>query len=149
MILGAGEMSRITAQSLKSRGAQSIIVSNRSFDRAEELARELNGQAIRFDDWANSLKEVDVVISSTGAPKSIVQPQHINDVRRARKFRPLFMIDLAVPRDIDPGVGHIEEVYLYDMDTLQKLANQNKENRQSQIKACENIITTELQKLGY
>lgn len=148
MILGAGEMSRITAQSLVSRGARSIFVSNRSFDRAEELAAEMGGQAVRFDDWQSVLTKVDIVISSTGAPHSIVQRADVEKVRRARKFRPLFFIDIAVPRDIDPAVGEIEEVYLYDIDTLEQLAEEARERRLKQIEECERIIDAELAKLN-
>lgn len=146
MILGAGEMSRITAQSLVSRGAKSIFVTNRSFERAQELATEMGGSAIRFDDWQTALARVDVVISSTGAPHSIVQRADVEKARRARKFRPLFFIDIAVPRDIDPAVGEIEEVYLYDIDTLEQLAEEARTRRQLQIDQCERIIDQELAK---
>lgn len=146
MILGAGEMSRITAQSLVSRGAKSIFVTNRSFERAQELANEMGGSAIRFDDWQTALARVDVVISSTGAPHSIVQRADVEKARRARKFRPLFFIDIAVPRDIDPAVGEIEEVYLYDIDTLEQLAEEARARRQLQIEQCERIIDQELAK---
>lgn len=148
MILGAGEMSRVTAQSLVSRGARSIFVSNRSFDRAEELASEMGGTAVRFDDWQEVLKRVDIVISSTGAPHAIVQRTDVEKVRRARKYRPLFFIDIAVPRDIDPAVGAIEEVYLYDIDTLEQLAEEARGKRQQQIEECERIIDAELVKLN-
>ena len=147
MILGAGEMSRITAQSLVSRGARSIIVSNRTYDRAVELANEMGGSAVRFDAWEEILARVDVVISSTGSPHAVVRPEHIERVRRARKFRPLFLIDIAVPRDIDPAVGEIEEVYLYDIDTLEQLAVEARQRRERQIIECENIIEAELAKL--
>ncbi len=147
MILGAGEMSRVTAQSLVSRGARSIFVTNRSFDRAVELAQEMGGKAVRFDDWQSVLTQVDVVISSTGAPHAIVQREHVEQVRRARKYRPLFFIDIAVPRDIDPSVGEIEEVYLYDIDTLEQLAEEALTRRQEQIAQCERIIDVELERL--
>lgn len=148
MVIGAGEMSRITAQSLLSRGARSIFVANRSYDKAEALAKELNGQAVRFDDWQIVLQEVDVVISSTGAPRAIMDRKHVEMVRRKRKFRPLFMIDIAVPRDIDPGVGEIDEVYLYDIDTLEQIANKGRERREEQIKECDLIIEAALVKMG-
>ena len=147
MILGAGEMSRITAQSLVSRGAKSIFVSNRSYDRAVELAADMNGSAVRFDDWQKTLERVDIVISSTGSPHAIVRREDVEPVRRARKFRPLFFIDIAVPRDIDPAVGEIEEVYLYDIDALEQLATEARNRRQKQIEECENIIEAELAKL--
>jgi len=146
MLIGAGEMSRITAQSLVSRGAQSIFVSNRSFDRAVELADEMNGQAVRFDAWQDTLRQVDIVISSTGAPHALILREDIEKVRRKRKFRPLFLIDIAVPRDIDPAVGEIEEVYLYDIDTLEHLAAEAREKRQKHIEECERIIEAELGK---
>lgn len=148
MIIGAGEMSRITAQSLVSRGARSIFVANRSFERAEELAREMNGSAVRFDDWQRVLKRVDVVISSTGAPHAIIHRADVEAARRARKFRPLFFIDIAVPRDIDPAVGEIEEVYLYDIDTLEQLAEEARGRRKRQIEDCDRIIAAELAKLN-
>jgi glutamyl-tRNA reductase len=148
MILGAGEMSRVTAQSLVSRGAKSIFVTNRSFERAQELAAEMGGSAVRFDDWQRILERVDVVISSTGAPHAIVHRADVEKARRARKYRPLFFIDIAVPRDIDPAVGEIEEVYLYDIDTLEQLAEEARSRRQLQIEQCERIIEVELGKLN-
>ena len=148
MILGAGEMSRITAQSLVSRGARSIFVSNRSFDRAEELATEMGGSAVRFDEWQSVLSRVDIVISSTGSPHAIVRRTDVEKARRARKYRPLFFIDIAVPRDIEPSVGEIEEVYLYDIDTLEQLADEARAKRQKQIEECERIIDSELAKLN-
>ncbi len=148
MILGAGEMSRITAQSLVSRGARSIFVANRSFDRAEELAKEMGGSAVRYDEWQRVLERVDVVISSTGSPHAIVHRADVEKARRARKYRPLFFIDIAVPRDIDPGVGEIEEVYLYDIDTLEQLAEEARARRLLQIEECERIILHELEKLN-
>lgn len=147
MVLGAGEMSRLTAQALVSRGAKSIIVANRTHERAMELAKEMNGKAVRFDDWLSVLKDVDVVISSTGSPHHVIHPEGIESIRRARKFRPLFLIDIAVPRDIDPAVGEIEEVYLYDIDALQQIAEEAKARRAKQIAECEKIIEGELGKL--
>lgn len=147
MVLGAGEMSRLTAQALVSRGAKSVIVTNRTHDRAVELAAEMNGRAVRFDDWLGVLKDVDVVISSTGAPHTIIHKEEVESVRRARKYRPLFLIDIAVPRDIDHRVGEIEEVYLYDIDALEQLADQAKSRRLQQIIECEKIIEAELGKL--
>ena len=148
MILGAGEMSRLTAQALVSRGARSIFVTNRSFERAEELAKEMGGRAVKFDEWHRVLPKVDVVISSTGAPHAIIHKADVEKARRARKFRPLFFIDIAVPRDIDPAVGEIEEVYLYDIDTLEQLAEEARTSRRRQIEECDRIIDAELLKLN-
>ncbi len=146
MILGAGEMSRTTAQSLVSRGAKSIFVTNRSYDRAVALAEEMGGSAVRFDEWQSVLHRVDVVISSTGAPHTLIHRADVEKARRARKYRPLFFIDIAVPRDIDPAVGEIEEVYLYDIDTLEQLAEEARQRRHLQIEQCEAIIQSELAK---
>ena len=148
MILGAGEMSRLTAQSLVSRGARSIFVTNRSYERAEELAKEMGGSAVKFDAWQQVLERVDVVISSTGAPHTIIHRADVEKARRARKFRPLFFIDIAVPRDIDPAVAEIDEVYLYDIDTLEQLAEEARVRRRRQIEECERIIDAELLKLN-
>lgn len=147
IVIGAGEMSRQTAQALVSRGASSVFVTNRSYDRAVELAGQMGGRAVPFDEWAPVLAGVDVVISSTGAPHAVVLPHHVEAVRRVRKFRPLFLIDIAVPRDIDPAVGEIDEVYLYDIDTLEQLAGEARERRRAQIEACERMIDEELEKL--
>jgi glutamyl-tRNA reductase len=147
MVLGAGEMSRLTAQALVSRGAKSIIVANRTHERAVELAEEMGGRAVRFDDWLEELKKVDVVISSTGAPHTIIHRNEVESLRRARKYRPLFMIDIAVPRDIEHSVGEIEEVYLYDIDALEQLAEEAKVRRVNQIIECERIIEAELLKI--
>jgi glutamyl-tRNA reductase len=146
MVLGAGEMSRITAQSLLSRGARSIFVANRSHDRAVELAAEMGGHAVRFDEWLEVLVEVDVVISSTGAPHAIVRREQVEGVRRRRRFRPLFFIDIAVPRDVEPAVGEIDEVYVYDIDKLEHLASDARARRERQIAECERIIQEEVAK---
>ena len=91
---------------------------------------------------------LDVVISSTGAPRAIVHREHVEEIRRKRKFRPLFFIDIAVPRDIDTAVGEIEEVYLYDIDTLEQIANEGRERREAQMKECDLLIEGELKKMG-
>ena len=145
LLLGAGEISRVTAQSLRSRGAKAIHVANRSFHKAEEMAEEFGGKAMRFDEWEEVLADVDVIISSTGAPHYILTPDQIERVRRQRKYRPLFLIDLAVPRDIDPRCREIDEVYLFDIDSLEAQAADNRESRQREIEKCEAIIEAELE----
>ncbi len=144
MVIGAGEMSRITMQSMVLRGVKKVYVTNRSFDKAESLANKVGGEAVRFDDWNKVLSEVDVVISSTGSSEPVVTKSQIETVRSKRKYRPLFIIDIAVPRDIEHEVGDIEEVYLYDLDTLQQQVQQGVAKRKAQIMACEKIITKEV-----
>lgn len=147
MVIGAGEMSRITVQSMVLRGVKKVYVTNRSHDKAVDLANEVGGEAVRFDDWSKVLATVDVVISSTGSTEPVVLASHIEAVRKSRKYRPLFMIDIAVPRDIEHAVGEIEEVYLYDLDTLQKQVDEGHARRQAQVSECEKIIEAEVQKI--
>ena len=147
MLLGAGEMSRVTARSLLSRGARSIFVSNRSFERAVELAAEMDGVAMRFDDWPRKVAEVDIVIASTAAPHFVVTADQVLAARKLRKGRPLFLIDIAVPRNIDPAVNAIDDIYLYDLDALQVLADEARRQREEQIQLCQKIIGEEVERL--
>jgi glutamyl-tRNA reductase len=147
MVIGAGEMSRITVQSMILRGVKKVYVTNRSYDRAVDLANEVGGEAVKFDEWSKVLGCVDVVISSTGATEPVVRVADIEAVRKLRKYRPLFMIDIAVPRDIEHEVGEIEEVYLYDLDTLQKQVDEGHAKRRAQVSECEKIIEVEVEKL--
>ena len=136
MLIGAGEMSRTCAQSLLSRGAKSIIVSNRSYDKAVELASEMKGSAIKFDEWEQAMHEVDVIISSTSAPHFVIKPEQIEQVMRKRRWQPLLIIDIAVPRDVDPAVNQLEGVYLYDVDALQAIANDGGREREQLLLAA-------------
>lgn len=149
MLVGAGDMSRTCAQSLLSRGAKSIIVSNRSYERAVELAAEMKGTALKFDQWEAVLHDVDVIISSTSAPHFIIKPELIEQVMRKRRWNPLLVIDIAVPRDVDPHVNDIEGVYLYDIDALQSIADEGRRERERQLLACERIIEDQLVKYGF
>ena len=148
MIIGAGEMSRITAQSLKSRGAESIIVSNRSFDKAEDLAEELGGKAIRFDEWADYLDQVDIVISSTGSPHAVVNKSDVAKVLKRRRGHSLFLIDIAVPRDVESSVNDLDNVYLYNIDQLQRIADAGVAQRHKQIEPCRGVIRDFLSNKG-
>lgn len=145
MLLGAGDMSRRCAQSLQSRGAKGIIVSNRSHDRAVELAAEMNGRAITFEEWPAQTANVDVIISSTAAPHTVIHPEQVLPALRRRRGRPLFIIDIAVPRDVDPRVHDIEGVYLYDIDALEALAGETRQRRQNEIARCREIIEQQIQ----
>lgn len=145
MLLGAGDMSRRCAQSLQSRGAKGIIVSNRSHDRAVELAAEMNGKAITFEEWPAQTAHVDVIISSTAAPHTVIHPEQVLPALRRRRGRPLFIIDIAVPRDVDPRVHDIEGVYLYDIDALEALAGETRQRRENEIVRCREIIEQQIQ----
>ncbi len=147
LLIGAGEISRRTAQSLQSRGAKAVIVSNRSFDKASDLADEIGGRAIRFDDWDAELATVDIIISSTAAPHHVVTPVKLAGPLKGRRGRPLFMIDLSVPRDIAPEVKQLESVYVYDLDALQKLAEAGKAQRRAQLDKCYAMIDQHVSEL--
>jgi len=140
MIIGAGETSEKTARALLSRGAHSIIVSNRSHDRAVALAAELEGRAVRFEDWAAEFSAIDIVISSTSAPHYIIDTTKLEPLMKLRRNRPLLLIDIAVPRDIDPAVNFLENVYLYNIDDLQAIADDYLRQRKEEIAHCTAII---------
>jgi glutamyl-tRNA reductase len=140
MVIGAGDTSEKTARALQSRGASSILVSNRSFERAEALARELDGEAIHFDDWPKEFSRIDIVISSTSAPHHLITRRSLAPLLSARGSRPLLLIDIAVPRDIDPEVNQLDEVYLYNVDDLQAIADEYQRLRREELDVCERII---------
>lgn len=140
MILGAGETSEQTARNLLSRGARSIFVSNRSFDRAQILAETMGGRALRFDEWHHDLATVDILISSTSAPHFLLTRERLKASLKSRRGRPLFVIDLAVPRDVEPEVNELDGVYLYDIDSLRSLADEAMRDREQECAACEEII---------
>src|SRR6266498_544293 len=140
MVIGAGDTSEKTARALLSRGARSILVSNRSFDRAEALAAQLGGRAVRFDHWAAEFDKIDIVVSSTAAPHYILDRVKLEPLMKLRKNRPLLLIDIAVPRDIEPEVNFLENVYLYNIDDLQAMADGCLKQRREEIARCEAII---------
>ena len=140
LVIGAGDTSEKAARALLSRGARSIIVSNRSHERAVALATELGGRAIHFDDWASEFEKIDIVISSTSAPHYVLDRTKLTPLMRLRKNRPLLLVDIAVPRDIEPEVNFLENVYLYNIDDLQAIAADYLKQRQEEIARCEAII---------
>jgi glutamyl-tRNA reductase len=140
MVIGAGETSEKTARALLNRGAHSIIVSNRSHDRAVALAKELEGRAVKFEDWAAEFPGIDIVISSTAAPHYILDRAKLEPLMKLRRNRPLLLIDIAVPRDIDPAVNFLENVYLYNIDDLQAIADDYLRQRKQEIARCVAII---------
>lgn len=141
MILGAGETSERTARSLVSRGVKTVIVSNRTFDRAAKLAEEIGGLAIHFDNWQNAFADTDILICSTSAPHAIITREKLIPMMKDRAGRPLFIIDLAVPRDVEAAVNDLEGVYLYDIDSLEGIVRQSLEVRRSEILRCEEMIS--------
>jgi glutamyl-tRNA reductase len=141
MVIGAGETSEKTARALLSRGAHSILVSNRSHERAVALAAELQGRAVHFEEWHKEFSKIDIVISSTAAPHYVLDRVKLEPMMKLRKNRPLLLIDIAVPRDIDPAVNFLENVYLYNIDDLQAIADDYLKMRREEMARCEKIIS--------
>jgi glutamyl-tRNA reductase len=144
LVLGAGETSERTVRALLSRGVSDLRVSNRSNDRAQELAQRVGGQAIEFHEWPRQCREIDILITSTSSEAPLLSPPSLAPMLSDRVDRPLFIIDIAVPRDVDPTVNEMEGVYLYDIDALRSVAEQSLAVRRQQIASAEAIITEHL-----
>ncbi|MFT5090726.1 MAG: glutamyl-tRNA reductase, partial [Planctomycetota bacterium] len=144
LLLGAGEMSELTAQYLVDAEVASLRVANRTFARAEELARRFSGEAVDFEALAEHLAATDIVISSTSAPGFVVTPAMLTQAMKKRRGRPLFLIDIAVPRDVDPAARQIDNVFLFDMDDLHQVVSANKKGREREIDKVQVIIEDEL-----
>ena len=140
LLLGAGEASERTARALRKRGVRDIRVANRSTERAEALATLVEGCAIDMEEWETHCREVDILISSTASPAPLVTRENLRPLLHDRLDRPLFIIDIAVPRDVAPDVNEMEGVFLYDIDSLRSIARQSLALREQQIAAGEEII---------
>jgi len=140
LVIGAGESSEKTARAMLSRGARGVVVTNRSPERAATLAAELGGRAAAFEQWPEELEKIDIAVSSTAAPHHILDRAKLEPLMKRRKHRPLLLIDLAVPRDIDPAVSELDNVYLYNVDDLQSVADDYLNLRKEEVARCEIII---------
>ncbi|HEV2434964.1 MAG TPA: glutamyl-tRNA reductase [Verrucomicrobiae bacterium] len=147
LVLGAGDTSEKTARALLSRGAHSIVVASRSLERAQILAKEFGGRAVPFDQWTAEFVKIDIAISSTSAPHHILDRARLEPLMQARHQRPLLLIDIAVPRDVDPEVNFLENVYLYNIDDLQAVADDYLKQRKKEIARCEQIIAEKIKPL--
>ena len=147
MIIGAGKMGEACVRHLAKKGAKAVLVSNRSFERAVELAGTFRGRAIRFDDCTEAMVETDIVVSSTGCPQTILHRDAVEAVMRKRRHRPLVLIDIAVPRDIAPAVGQINNVYLYNIDDLAAIVSENQRLRAQELTRCHEILAERAQEV--
>ena len=147
LVIGSGEMSEKVARALVSRGVKKIVIAGRSLERAALLAEEFGGRAVRFEDWAAEFGNVDIAISSTSAPGYILDRAKLEPLMKLRKHRQLLLIDIAVPRDIDPAVNFLENVYLYNIDDLQAIADDYLKQRKEEIRVCETIIDERVSQL--
>lgn len=145
LLIGAGEMCELAARHFINNGVSRVHVTNRTFERAVKLAEEFGGKPILFENFADQLHQIDIVLTSTGAPNFILGHKTVEEVIRRRRYKPMFLIDIAVPRDIDPRVNNIENVYLYDVDDLQGVVQANLKERQKEAKKAEGIIEQEIE----
>jgi glutamyl-tRNA reductase len=145
MLLGAGEMAELAAQHLLGNGVKNIMVANRTFERAEELAKEFKGDAIRFEHFPDSLVMVDILICATGAPNYVVRRDMVSKALKERRHKPIFLIDISNPRNIDPDVDKVDNVYLYDIDDLQSKVDVNTEGRAKEAATAEELVTLEVE----
>jgi glutamyl-tRNA reductase len=148
MLVGTGEMAELAAKHLISYGVKTIYVTSRTYERAANLARTLNGSALDFEAFKNELHRADIVITSTSAPNFIIKKEIVEKAIHERKNKPIFFIDIAVPRDIEPDVNDLENVYLYDIDDLQVVVSANIKEREKEAKNAMNFISQEVTKFN-
>ena len=145
MIIGASKMGELAAKHLKRAGVSSVLVTNRTFERAVELAKVFEGAAVPFEHFADHMVGADIVITSTGATHFIIGKSQAEQIIHRRKNKPMFFIDIAVPRDIDPSVNEIDNAFLYDIDDLQQVIDENLKERLKEASRAEEIITSEVE----
>lgn len=148
MLVGAGEMAELAATHLLTSGIEKLFICNRTYARAQELAKTMKGEALFFEDMVERLKDVDIVISSTGSPTAIIRAKDIREVLKKRRNRAMFFIDIAVPRDIDPDVNALDNVYLYDIDDLKEVVEENMSARQGEAVKAQSIVEVEVEAFG-
>jgi glutamyl-tRNA reductase len=148
LLVGAGEMAELAAEHLVGQGVEEVIVANRTFARAVKLAGCYHGRAVALDELVDQLKYVDIIISSTGASGLILTKKDVAPVMRRRRYQPLFFIDIAVPRDLDPAINEIDNVYLYDIDDLNNVVEMNKAERDREAVKATRIVEEETLKFS-
>ncbi len=144
MVVGAGKMGKLTARHLAGKGVRDVLVASRTFDHARRTAEELGGQAISFDEIIGRSSAVDVLIVSTAAPVRILKADHGPGIMKARRHRPIFVVDLAVPRNVDPALNDLDNLFLYNDDDLQRVADEGREERMKEARLAEEIVEQEL-----
>jgi glutamyl-tRNA reductase len=145
-LIGAGKMSELAARHLLAHGCGSIFVANRTYDRAVHLADKFNGQAIRFEDLYSTCDRADIVITSTGAPHAIFRREHGEQFLSRRRNRPMFFIDIAVPRDVDPAMNKLDGIFVYDIDDLQQAVASHVSDRRKEAERAEAIVNLEVER---
>jgi glutamyl-tRNA reductase len=145
LLIGAGTMGELAARHLLGHGVQRLLITNRTLERAQELARELRGTAVPFTELQHHLPQADVVIGSTAADAYVLTPDRLHEILRQRRYRPVFLIDLSVPRNFDPQLNEMDNVYLYDIDDLGGVAEVNRDERLREADKAEGIIDDEVE----
>jgi len=148
VLIGAGEMAELAARHLVSNGVGRLVVVNRTLSRAEELARELGGVPLSLDNLGDELVSADIVISSTASSEVVIRRGEVEGAMKRRRYRPIFFIDIAVPRDVDPEVGRVENVYLYDIDDLKAVVEENRKRRAKESERALQIIEREVEQFN-
>ncbi|MBN2231582.1 MAG: glutamyl-tRNA reductase [Deltaproteobacteria bacterium] len=146
MLVGAGEMCELAARHFITHGVRRVLVTNRTHARARDLAAEFDGHAIAFGDFHNQLDRVDILLSSTGSPTYLIRPEHLAPALKKRRYRPIFLIDIAVPRDIDPAANEMDGIFLYDVDDLQGVVAENIDQRLQEAERAEELVALEVDK---
>ncbi len=144
LLVGAGEMAELASRHLLNNGVKNIVVTTRTYERAMELASEFKGDAIRFEDFPKEMVRTDILICSTSAPMYIIKYEDIQRIIHERKNRPVFLIDISVPRNIEPRINEIDNIYLYDIDDLQTVVSANLKEREKEATKAEEIIIAEV-----
>ncbi len=147
MIVGGGKMSELAARHLRRSGASHIFVTNRTFDRAEGLAAIFQGTPVEYTRFLGILPEVDIVITSSGAPHFVLTKEEMQRVIGARRNKPMFLIDIAVPRNIEPSVNEVDNIFLYDIDDLQEVVNANLRERNKEAERAEELVAQEVERM--
>jgi glutamyl-tRNA reductase len=147
LLVGAGKMAESAARHLKRAGVSEILVTNRTRERGEALAAEIDGKAIGYETFLNALPTIDIVLASSGAPHYILTREQVRGVARQRRNRPMFLIDIAVPRNIEPAVNELDNVFLYDIDDLDRVVNTNLKGRMEVATEAEEIIREEVERM--
>ncbi len=144
MLMGAGQMAELTARQLRGLGAETLLVTSRTFDHAVELARALGGTAVPFENYRPYLKLADIIIGSLAAARPVLEPADLDAILRERRYRPMFLIDVGVPRNFDPRLNALENIYLYDIDDLGAVVAESRDERAREADKAEAIVAAEL-----
>jgi glutamyl-tRNA reductase len=147
MIAGAGKMSELAARHLRRSGASHVFVTNRTYERAAEMAKTFQGTPVEYTRFVGMLPEVDILITSSGAPHYILHKEEMQRVIAARRNKPMFLIDIAVPRNIEPSINDLDNVFLYDIDDLQEVVNANLRERMKEADHAETLVAEEVERM--